>query len=1018
MMKEFFSALSSPGAEFRGAPFWAWNAKLEPEELRRQIRIMKEMGLGGFFMHSRVGLGTKYLGTEWFDCIRACIDEAREQGMLAWLYDEDRWPSGAAGGLVTADEKYRMRMMAMEVLESAGQASRETYDAVFAAVLRENRLYGVRRLASPDEPLRDGEKIFAFFEQASSPSSWYNDQTYLDTMNEDAVKKFLETTHEVYAREVGSGFGGVVPGIFTDEPNYFHVTGSFKFLPWTGSVPVRFRDEYGYDIMTHLPELFYIVDDREFAGVRRDYHNLLTALFVGAFSKQIGEWCDRHNALMTGHVLLEDTLLGQTRVVGAAMRFYEYMQAPGIDLLTEHWNVFDTAKQCTSVARQFGRRWRLTETYGCTGWDFPFAGHKALGDWQYALGLNLRCQHLAWYSMAAEAKRDYPASISWQSPWYREYPVVEDYFARLGAALSDGREICDLLVVHPIESAWGVFAVESISPEAAEAEDLTLIQASNGLLGANLDFDYGDEELMSRHASVDGGMFKLNLSSYRAVLLPQMRTIRESTLKLLAEFRNAGGTVVYIGEPPAYMDGRVSETPAAVYADFVQGTIETMAELLSPQVRRVSITGPDGAEIEPLLHVFRQSEELGTLFICNTSMNMTKTIQTAPLVRDRQLNYPQARVAWQADPQARIFELELESGKIRPVTSRCADGVHQFETSFEVLGSRLFFASREDIANAPALPAVDVKELTAAALDGGPWQITLDEPNVLVLDHARWRTGAGELSPPEYIIKIDDQVREKLGVRPRGGAMVQPWMRGEQTATEHLELTLEYTFECGTVPVEPCRLGIERPDLYRISLNGHDVSPEDDGEWCDRSLRTLRLPADSFRPGVNTLVLECRYHEFLPGLEAVFILGDFGVSGNCLTQSPETLEIGDWCAQGLQNYAGNVTYSKTFEAKKSAGPLFLDIPEWRGVALGVEVNGSPRQVLAWPPYRLDVSEFVRDGVNRVSITVLGHRRNSHGPFYLNEKWPIWTGPEQFKQYDRSERQLVPCGLLREPELLS
>ncbi len=133
MMKDFFATLAAPGAEFRGAPFWAWNAKLEPDELRRQIQIMKEMGLGGFFMHARVGLNTKYLGKEWFDCVKACIDEAKKQDMLAWLYDEDRWPSGAAGGIVTSDEKYRMRMLEMETPESPDKASRETYDAVFAA---------------------------------------------------------------------------------------------------------------------------------------------------------------------------------------------------------------------------------------------------------------------------------------------------------------------------------------------------------------------------------------------------------------------------------------------------------------------------------------------------------------------------------------------------------------------------------------------------------------------------------------------------------------------------------------------------------------------------------------------------------------------------------------------------------------------------------------------------------------------------------------------------------------------
>ena len=103
-----------PPVEYRGAPFWAWNAKLEPERLREQIRSMKKMGMGGFFMHSRVGLKTKYLSREWFDCIAACIDEAKKEGLDAWLYDEDRWPSGAAGGIVTADDRFKMKELLVE----------------------------------------------------------------------------------------------------------------------------------------------------------------------------------------------------------------------------------------------------------------------------------------------------------------------------------------------------------------------------------------------------------------------------------------------------------------------------------------------------------------------------------------------------------------------------------------------------------------------------------------------------------------------------------------------------------------------------------------------------------------------------------------------------------------------------------------------------------------------------------------------------------------------------------------
>ena len=91
-----FGAFSNPGPEWRGKPFWAWNGRLDKAELLRQVHVMKEMGLGGFFMHSRGGLATPYLQEPWFAAVDACIDEARRQGMLAWLYDEDRWPSGAA----------------------------------------------------------------------------------------------------------------------------------------------------------------------------------------------------------------------------------------------------------------------------------------------------------------------------------------------------------------------------------------------------------------------------------------------------------------------------------------------------------------------------------------------------------------------------------------------------------------------------------------------------------------------------------------------------------------------------------------------------------------------------------------------------------------------------------------------------------------------------------------------------------------------------------------------------------
>ena len=125
--KNYLSTLSdelfrSPTSEYRAAPFWAWNCKLEEDELLRQIEIFHEMGFGGFHMHVRTGMDTEYLSDEFMHLIRSCTDKARSEKMLAWLYDEDRWPSGAAGGIVTKDKRFRARHLLFTVRPYDGTA--------------------------------------------------------------------------------------------------------------------------------------------------------------------------------------------------------------------------------------------------------------------------------------------------------------------------------------------------------------------------------------------------------------------------------------------------------------------------------------------------------------------------------------------------------------------------------------------------------------------------------------------------------------------------------------------------------------------------------------------------------------------------------------------------------------------------------------------------------------------------------------------------------------------------------
>ncbi|OGV38400.1 MAG: hypothetical protein A2020_15190 [Lentisphaerae bacterium GWF2_45_14] len=1022
----------NPEASYRGAPFWAWNGKLEEDELRRQIRIMHQMGLGGFFMHSRVGLDTAYLSDEWFDRIKACIDEAEKLGMNAWLYDEDRWPSGAAGGLVTKNPDYRARSI---VMKENGTASPETI-AIFAAEMENGKIKNYRKIKS-GEKISSKEKVLEFHIETQAESSWYNGQTYLDTLSHDAVKEFIKVTHEAYRKKIASKFGKSVPGIFTDEPNFiaaFHEDEKIIKNAWTKKLPEIFEKRYGYDIIDVLPEIFLDTKDSSFSKVRWNYFDCVTFLFADAFARQIGEWCTKNNMLHTGHALHEDTLSAQTCMAGSAMRSYEYMQAPGMDLLTEHWRVYNTAKQVSSAANQFGAKWRLTETYGCTGWDFPFAGHKALGDWQAALGINLRCQHLAWYTMQGEAKRDYPASIFYQSPWWESYSKVENYFARINYVMTKGSEVRNLLVIHPIESMWGTISKGWREDKEVAEMDTNFFRTSDFLLGANIDFDFGDEDIISRHAKIEkvGGKakFTINKASYSTILVPPLKTIRKTTLALLETFVNAGGKVTFAGKAPEFVNGEKSDA-AAKFADktaIIPYSEKAIVKAVESNARTLSITDTDGKELSRVLYLLKEDKENFYLFICNTGhmKNPPSAMAEPSMVRDRKKVYPEAFVNIFMNAAGSVLELDPDTGKIYSADSKTSSGCVKIKTSFDELGSRLFLIpKKKKVSSFSARPSFK-KECTLA-INKKSWQVSTSEQNVLALDYPSLRIGPnGKWTKPDEILRVDSKVRDFLGTLRRGGRMVQPWARVKNHDPKKTPIGLSYKFEVKNVPSGTVSLAIEKPETFKIAVNGNALSSDSaSGFWCDRSLKTIPFSGNLLKKGINEISLECDFTEEHPGLEIIYLLGDFSVkiSGNKPTVNTPVRELktGDWTKQGFPFYSGNMTYITTVKLTKSAKEkVFVKIPSYRGVAVAVYVNGEKAGITAWAPGEVDISSVVQIGSNEIRIEIMGHRRNSHGPLHYSEKWPMWTGPAQYISEGKGwsdKYNLVPCGLMENPLLL-
>ena len=1026
MLQQF----EQPGCEFRGAPFWAWNGKLEPEELRRQVRIMKEMGLGGFFMHSRVGLDTAYLSDEWFECINACIDEAEKLGMNAWLYDEDRWPSGAAGGLVTKNHEYRSKQIIMEELSSsAGFKWGENTVAVFAAEVQGKNACKVRRLSKKDLKISKKETLLHFYIKIQEDTSWHNGQAYLDLMDKKGVKEFIKVTHEKYRKEIAKHFGKRVPGIFTDEPNYACVcrteNKNTTSSPWSNELTAVFKKKYAYDIIEHLPELFLNIEGIELSQPKYHYNDCLTSMFVGAFAQQIGEWCEKNNMMHTGHVLEEDTLQSQTAHVGSCMRFYEYMQAPGMDLLTEHWPVYDTAKQVSSAARQFDRKWRLTETYGCTGWDFPFKGHKALGDWQTALGINLRCQHLSWYTMLGQAKRDYPAGIFYQSPWWQQYSKVEDYFGRINAVMINGCEVRDLLVIHANESMWTMTGKGWGESKQVRNYNEMFIALRNSLLDENIDFDYGDEEIMSRHTTIVAGKkpkIKIAKAEYKAVLVPPLKTMRSTTLKLLKKFHDAGGTVIFAGAVPNYVDALPSEK----VAKFAKTCIPVPAKgakltAAAESCRRVSIQDKSGKEIDNTLYLLREDKDNFYLFICNTGFTSAQKKKRSCRVAERTQSYDQVTVSGFAECSGEPLELNPDTGDIFKAETKNKGGKINIKTSLPALGSRLFVLPKKKTKTA-YLPINNLRIAQKNTLNQKQWDVLYSEENVLVLDYPRFRVNGGKWQQKE-VIAADHEIKGALGLACRGGQMVQPWARKKNKNPKCIDLELQYTFNIKNLPQSVIYLAIEKIETFRISINGNLLDSENEsGWWCDKSLRKLAISPTLLKKGENIISLQCDYNENHPGLEIMYLLGAFGVkmlanNVNEMIPMPTKLKIGDWTKQGLPFYSGAVAYCRTSKVKFNKNQrVIIAVPDYNGAALSITVDGKQAGIIAWEPNELDITDLISSNTAfDLKIEVISHRRNSHGPLHCKETWPEWSGPGTYENA-QVKYNLVPCGLMLKPEL--
>lgn len=499
--------------EYRPIPFWSWNEKLDTEETARQIKLMDDAGIGGYFMHARGGLETEYMGKDWFDNIQVGIEEGNRLGMHPWAYDEAGWPSGFGAGKVCGKGlKYQQKTLRM------------------------------------GEKPEDESRIIT----SQGDLYFYYDVNpyYVDVLDAEVIADFINEVYEPYYQK----FGNTFRGFFTDEPQF-----SFSGVGWSFTLPDAYKKKYGEDLIEHLPELFLFQGD--YQKTRMQYWKLVAELFSQNYSKQLYDWCDSHGLQLTGHMLLEESFDEQISPCGAVMPNYEYYHIPAMDCLGREiiWDL--TPHQVGSAAQQVGKKQVMSETFAACGHNVSFDELMRVYGHQMIHGVNLLCQHLQGYSLRGLRKRDWPPALYYQQPWWDKYERFNTCVSRIGQILAEGQVEVDTLLMHPQTTAWILFdGTHNGSLKRYYQRFKTIINQFDAM---HVPFHLGDEIMIERHGKVEGNKFIIGNMAYSTVVIPEHICFFPHTEKLLAEFKANGGRVVAPGEIKGRTD--VIDNPQVLY---------------------------------------------------------------------------------------------------------------------------------------------------------------------------------------------------------------------------------------------------------------------------------------------------------------------------------------------------------------------------------------------------------------------------------------------------------------------
>ena len=734
-----------------------------------------------------------------------------------------------------------------------------------------------------------------------------------------------------------------------------------------------YRKKYGKELLDQLGSLFVDCDGAK--GFRFRYWHLMNLLYTENFIAKVYRWCQEHDCQLTGHAIEERTIAFQMACCGGVMPFYEYENIPGVDCLCRGIGDEMMPRQVSSVAQQLGKKQVLTETFAATGWDVTPRELKRIAEWQYVHGVNLMCHHLYPYSIRGQRKQDYPSFYSEHNPWTKSLSEFNDYFTSLGYLLAESKESAEVLIIHPMHSAYLTYNREE-HDSSVQTLSTAFAELIEKLGAAGIGHHYGDEVIMARHGSIEDGKLRVSMCVYDTVVIPDCQTLDSSTIELLREYVAQGGKLWLAGQKPDLVDGEPADL-----------------SFLS--------SNTDFCNIAAEKALWRQRDT--SIRATMRKMNDRIFVYAVNLSEDEN-----ARVDLQL-PVLGVEQLDVESQNTYPLDFlRLDNGVRvplilEPGESVVVLQNDLAEAGETHKEIVEVLPIPNQAKVTAPVCNAYPLDVAL-----LSFDGVSY-------TEPMPIMAISDRLLRERKNRP---------------------IWLKFSFSADHIPEDLC-LEAEYSKDHRVIVNGKELTLTESGR-LDRSFIGGRI-SEFATIGQNEVILQLEYYQtdhvydvfngffygngevtetlyncltYNTNIEAIYLFGQFAVDnkslyrqmkqGACIAEGPFVLKkqpqivnIQSITESGFPFFSGSIVVETIIHVTHTAWILRC---KGRYQYIRVWVNGREVDKLLLRD-TCDLRQYLHEGENTIAMEIMSSNRNLFGPHHVaGDPEPQWVGPIEFSRY--------------------